>query len=404
MPTSGTPRPHARRLVAAAALLAVALGASACASGSAPVAVPVAAAGTSLPAGTPVANTADAAATEAASSDGASSDGAGGDPTETVTAEPTATATGAPVAVSTRTVTARPVRSATGSVVPNPSLTPTRHPTATFPRSPARTATTTTNAPPASSSSPAPVPGGTVHSARKGATLWAFDGAGTAFTDSGASWYYTWSPSGVSGVGGEFVPMIWGASSVTAANLARAKSAGRTLLGFNEPDLGGQANLSVEQALALWPQLQGTGLRLVSPAVAAGGATPGGWLDRFLTGAAAKGYRVDAIALHWYGGDFSAPNATAQLRQYLTAVHDRYRKPIWLTEYALMRFGPTVTPGTAQQAEFVTSSTAMLESLPFVERYAWFSFPTPKEGGLGTGLYSPGGHATPMGAAYRRAG
>jgi hypothetical protein len=75
-------------------------------------------------------------------------------------------------------------------------------------------------------------------------------------------------------------------------------------------------------------------------------------------------------------------------------VSERYHKPIWLTEYALMRFGPTQTPTASEQAAFVTSSTAMLEGLPSVERYAWFSFPTPKEGGLGTGLYSPGGTAT----------
>jgi hypothetical protein len=41
-------------------------------------------------------------------------------------------------------------------------------------------------------------------------------------------------------------------------------------------------------------------------------------------------------------------------------VSERYHKPIWLTEYALMRFGPTQTPTAADQAAFVTSSTAML--------------------------------------------
>ena len=280
----------------------------------------------------------------------------------------------------------------------------------TRPSTPPGATTRTATAAPVGASTPAASPGspakGTVRSAKKGAATWAFTGASAAFADSGASWYYTWSASpGAAAIGsGRFVPMIWGSGSVTPAALAQARNAGGTLLGFNEPDLGGQSNLTVDQALALWPQLQATGLRLVGPAVASGGATAGGWLDRFLSGAAARGYRVDAIALHWYGGDFDPARATAQLRQYLTAVHDRYHKPIWLTEYALMRFGPTVTPSADQQAAFVTASTAMLESLAFVERYAWFSFPTPKEGGLGTGLYSPGGVATAMGRAYRRAG
>ena len=105
--------------------------------------------------------------------------------------------------------------------------------------------------------------------------------------------------------------------------------------------MAGQANMTVERALDLWPQLQATGMRLGAPAVAFGGDRPGGWLDRFMSGAAARGFRVDFIPLHWYGSDFSSA-AAGHLRGYLQAVHDRYRKPIWITEYALIDFtGPT---------------------------------------------------------------
>ncbi len=248
---------------------------------------------------------------------------------------------------------------------------------------------------------------GTVSSAKKGAAMWNFAGADKAIPDSGITWNYNWSTSPSSSTAAkntEFVPMVWGAGSVNANSLAQAKANGKTLLTFNEPDLGEQSNMTVDQVLSLWPQLQATGMKLVSPAVAYGGDTAGGWLDRFMSGASAKGYRVDAIALHWYGGDFNTANATTQLQNYITAVYNRYHKPIWLTEYALMRFGPTVTPTADQQAAFVTSSTKMLESLPFVERYSWFSFPTPTEGGLGTGLYNTDGTATAMGQAYRKAG
>ena len=44
------------------------------------------------------------------------------------------------------------------------------------------------------------------------------------------------------------------------------------LLGFNEPDLAEQANMTVEKALELWPRLEATGMRLGSPAVACGAA------------------------------------------------------------------------------------------------------------------------------------
>ncbi|WP_433182636.1 glycoside hydrolase family protein [Actinoallomurus sp. CA-150999] len=237
----------------------------------------------------------------------------------------------------------------------------------------------------------------------KGVSAANVDGVTAALADVGAGWYYTWAsnPQGIKAPRGvEFVPMIWGSRSVNDAQLKEAKAGGTTLLGFNEPDMAGQANMSVEQALALWPRLQATGMRLGAPAVAFGADRPGGWLDRFISGAAARGHRVDFIPLHWYGGDFSSA-ATGQLQRYLQAVHDRYHKPIWLTEYALIDFsGRTpVYPSEQQQTDFVRRSTAMLRGMPFVERYAWFTLSTKTSR---TGLYT-GATANASGAAYRSA-
>ena len=131
---------------------------------------------------------------------------------------------------------------------------------------------------------PTPPPA-TVSSARKGVSTWNFTGATQVLADSGASWYYNWgaAPNGIAApasVG--YIPMIWGAASVTAATLAQVGGEGHVLLGFNEPDLGSQSNMSVAQALELWPKLMATGMSLGSPAVASGAATPGGWLDQFM--------------------------------------------------------------------------------------------------------------------------
>jgi hypothetical protein len=94
-----------------------------------------------------------------------------------------------------------------------------------------------------------------------------------------------------------------------------------------------------------------------------------------------------------------------QLRGYLQAVYDRYHLPIWLTEYSLIRFdgGGATYPSDAQQAAFATGSTTMLESLPYVERYAWFALPV-SDDHQGTGLYRNGTTPTPAGVAYRAAG
>jgi hypothetical protein len=241
---------------------------------------------------------------------------------------------------------------------------------------------------------------------KKGVCVWDYTGLGTALSDVRAGWYYNWSakPSAAAGSGAEFVPMIWGPGAVNATELNRAKASGKTLLGFNEPDFASQSNMSVERALELWPQLQATGLRLGSPAVAINAAQAGGWLDRFMSGARDRGLRVDFITVHWYGSDFSDA-AVGHLRSYLRAVWERYRMPVWLTEFALIKFtsNGSVYPTDAQQANFITKATVMLHGLSYVERYAWFALPTPKEGHQGTGLYR-GTTATPAGAAYRSAG
>ena len=294
-----------------------------------------------------------------------------------VTAASRASHAPAPATASASQALARP----STSPVPTPSrraVPPARHPTA----APAATG------------------------AKKGVGAWSFTGATQALSESGASWYYTWSATpGVAGPPGTaFVPMIWGTADVTASTLSQVKQEGPYLLGFNEPDMASQSNMTPAQALSLWPQLMATGMQLGSPAVADDGATPGGWLDQFMSGATARGYRVNFITLHWYGSDFATGAAVSQLQSYLQAVYARYHLPIWLTEFALANFGgsPT-TPTQQQQAAFLTAATAMLQGLPFVQRYAWFGLQaTPTDGSMG--LFSSGPAATTVGRAFESAG
>ncbi|MGW6788451.1 glycosyl hydrolase [Streptomyces chartreusis] len=73
-----------------------------------------------------------------------------------------------------------------------------------------------------------------------------------------------------------------------------------------------------------------------------------------------------------------------------------------LTEDALIDFtyGTSRYPAKAQQAAFVKKSTAMLQRLPYVKRYAWFTLSTKR--GNGSGLYN-GARANRVGAACRAA-
>ncbi|WP_243082300.1 glycosyl hydrolase [Streptomyces sp. 891-h] len=238
---------------------------------------------------------------------------------------------------------------------------------------------------------------------RRGVALNPVDGTAQALKDSGASWYHNWASS--SGVdkpkGVEFVPTIWGPGSVTETELSQAAREGKRLLTFNEPDLPSQANMTPERALDLWPRLEKTGLRLGAPAVAGDADKPGSWLDRFMKGAEKRGLRVDFIPVHWYGSDFG-PAATGHLADYLQRVHDRYNKPVWLSEYALIDFTRDQPryPNQKEQTAFIKSSTKMLESLDFVQRYAWFALSTRTSP---TGLYD-GTTANAGGKTYRNAG
>ncbi|TQS47145.1 RNA polymerase [Cryptosporangium phraense] len=246
-------------------------------------------------------------------------------------------------------------------------------------------------------------------SSKKGAALNPFGAVRSSLADSGVTWYYDWdaSPQGIAAPAGvQFVPMIWGAKLANDETLAAVKGRGDTLLGFNEPDFESQSNLSPSAALDLWPKLQATGMRLGSPAPAFGAADDGSWFDQFMQGAKSRGYRVDFIALHWYGGDFDTSNAVEQLKRYLQRTWDRWHKPIWLTEYALINFSNGAEVASPEeQVAFVKASTAMMDGLSFVERYSWFKFSPPKEGGqAGTTLYNEDGSKTPMGDAYRAAG
>jgi RNA polymerase sigma factor (sigma-70 family) len=269
--------------------------------------------------------------------------------------------------------------------------------------------TTASPSPSPSPSKPKPKPVVVVTakaSGKKGVSVWQFTGLKDALSDVGAKWYYNWAANndGMAGPSGvEFVPMIRAQSDVTDATLAQAKREGTELLGFNEPDQGGQANMSPDDALAAWPKLEATGMRLGSPAVAYGGDTAGGWLDQFMSGAAAKGYRVDFITLHWYGSDFSAA-AVNQFLGYVDAVHKRYNKPIWVTEYGLMNFSGTPKyPTAAQEVAFINGTTAAMQSRSYVERYAWFSLPAVGDS-VDYGLYKDGHTPTAAGAAYKAAG
>lgn len=187
----------------------------------------------------------------------------------------------------------------------------------------------------------------------------------------GCSWYYNWTPYPSKGrIGAEFIPMFWSGHFVTRKNMEHVKKAGYSaLLGFNEPDGHGQADMTVAAAIRLWPRLMETGLRLGSPATTTGAP----WLDRFMDKARQKNLAVDIICLHWYR-DITRPKAVDAFHRYLEGYWKKYRRPIWMTEYSGANFDWHLRKATFRDnARFARDTIKLMDSLPYVERYAWFT-------------------------------
>jgi hypothetical protein len=217
----------------------------------------------------------------------------------------------------------------------------------------------------------------------------------------GAHWMYSWGntlreeiPENV-----EYVPMFWGKGSVSDENLDRIKGLiadGKVkyVLGFNEPDGALQANMSVPEAIALWPKLEALGVPLGSPAT----VSPNNeWMVEFMQKADALGLRVDFIAVHSYGG----PNVLNFIDN-LKKIHETYNRPIWITEFAVADWS-AATPqankySEAQVVEFMQDALGALNDIEWVHRYAWFDG---RQAPLYTSsLFDEDSHLTTVGQVY----
>lgn len=191
------------------------------------------------------------------------------------------------------------------------------------------------------------------------------------------AWYYNWKISNYVIISNRstFVPMVWRGADVTTANLNTAKTYGNTLLTFNEPDNKDQSNMTYSEALSYWPTLQASGMRLGSPAVSndTDPSQASGWLWNFMQGAKANNYRVDFMCLHYYMGATNASDPVGTANKVIAnikAVYALYGKPIWITEFSLT-YGLNTLP--SQESTFMQTIIPQLESLPYVEKYCWWT-------------------------------
>lgn len=195
----------------------------------------------------------------------------------------------------------------------------------------------------------------------------------------GISWVYNWAHSRLSDhhkkqlddAEVQFIPMVWSGNANTD-NLIYHKNNVPGLeyvLGYNEPNLTDQANMTPAQTAAIWPQLkaaaQAAGLKIISPAVnygtLPGYSDPVVWLDEFFKQPGVSIDDIDGIAVHCYMSSAGAVKS-------FIGKFDKYNKPIWLTEFCAWDKGTNADSQTA----FLSDICQYLEADPRVAKYAWF--------------------------------
>lgn len=216
-------------------------------------------------------------------------------------------------------------------------------------------------------------------------------------------WYYNWGPNLNHALPPdiEFVPMMWRIYdniADIAARLERAHDEGRIkhLMGFNEPDHPGQSNLTVEQCIEAWPYLQNPGIPLTSPGCA---WMWGDWMRRFMREAQQRDYRIDIVRVHWYGNP-----APQDFLQRVRSAYDLYKKPLWISEFAVWdRQANAERPNRHRPedvARFMKVVLDELEQYDFVHRYSWFGRPNAGARLDCSDVFTLGGQLTDLGKLY----
>lgn len=170
----------------------------------------------------------------------------------------------------------------------------------------------------------------------------------------------------------DFCPMCWNGSysADKIRQYVQQHPNTKYLLGFNEPNLTDQCNMTPAQAAGPWQEVvalaKELNLKLISPAMnygtLAGYHDPIKWFDEFFALPNVSLDDIHAIAIHCY---MASPSA---VKDYIKKF-EKYGKPIWMTEFCAW---DPVPSNVEKQMDYMCSVLNHMEQNPHVERYAWF--------------------------------
>ncbi|KAJ4346252.1 hypothetical protein N0V95_005568 [Ascochyta clinopodiicola] len=236
------------------------------------------------------------------------------------------------------------------------------------------------------------------------------------------AWYYNWSPypnTNLIPTGSlEFVPMIHGIDATqderTEGVIRGLDKSSTHLLSFNEPDGttgSGGSSISPEDAAKAYIDYVvpfrngskgGRNWKISHPSTT---GSPNGleWLRSFNSSCydidPKNGCPADFVAVHWYGAFAGLAEWLGTLDEFYNAnsTNDSNLK-LWVTEMGLPQQSADATVGMMNQ------TLPYLDSLEYVERYAWFGAFRADDAnewtGDGVALFDDDGGLTELGALY----
>ena len=212
----------------------------------------------------------------------------------------------------------------------------------------------------------------------------------------------------------EFVPMIWGDDSVDISK--RCEYANRKgykyMLSYNEPDLKGESNKQPDTMRYRWNEMIDSkgSLRLGSPATETFQINSDKWWTPFWNGLnQTQKNNMTFIAVHAYQHYYDNADTALEYLHTIDEIYAKYKKPIWITEFAVADSGNVFNPKNAkhnaQVQEFMKIVLKGLNERSYVERYSWFDFnPEDSKTGASGIYYYDTGKLTTLGQIYANIG
>jgi len=226
-------------------------------------------------------------------------------------------------------------------------------------------------------------------------------------------WWYNWNQTRLYGAGkvtAPFVPMLYSDSAARLETLntdLAALNMPTRILGFNEPDHDSQADMSTGEARAAWRALEKAaaveGLKIGSPVTVSPDAW---WMNRFMidsTELESPDLKIDFVCAHIYQN----PSVSTFLNK-VDALHDRWGKPVWVTETAVADF--TAVDGSGVKSsrysrdevnQYMEDLWAEVQKRPWLERFAWKTRDNADEQMWFSSLFNSNGTLTSTGVTYR---